>query len=99
MMDEGGLGLFVFLRQADPGLDAEEPGAAGPQFRRGALGMRNPAPGRHPIDRARPDRLDRSETVAVQDLAMKEIGHGGEADMGWGRTSRPAPAGNTIGPI
>jgi hypothetical protein len=82
MMGEGGLGLLVVLRQRHPGLDAEEPGFALAERRRRSLGVNDAAPGRHPVDRARPDRLHRAEAVAVQDLAVEEIGHGGEADMG-----------------
>jgi len=81
MMRKSGIGVFFVLRQADLGLDAEERGAAGPELRRGALGMDDPAPGGHSIDRPRANGLHRSETVAVQDLAVEEIGHSGEADM------------------
>src|SRR2546428_12244617 len=43
--------------------------------------MRNAAAGRHPVDRARPDRLHRPEAVPVQDLPLEQIGDGGEADV------------------
>ena len=43
--------------------------------------MRDAAPGRHPVDVARPDRLHAADAVAMQDLAFEEIGHGGEADV------------------
>jgi hypothetical protein len=46
--------------------------------------MDNPAPRGHPVNRTRADRLDRSEAVAVHDLAVEEIGHCRETDMGMG---------------
>ena len=48
---------------------------------RGAFGMHDAAPGRHPIDGARPDRQRGAEAVAVHDLAVEQIGDGGEPDM------------------
>jgi hypothetical protein len=35
----------------------------------------------HPVDVPRTNRLIRPQTVAVIDLALKEIGHGREADV------------------
>src|SRR5215472_1634828 len=83
-MRKSGIGLFVVLRQADPGLDAEKPSPTGTVLRRRALGMDDATPGGHPIHRPRPDRLDRAQAVAMHDLAVEEIGHGRETDMGVG---------------
>jgi hypothetical protein len=44
--------------------------------------MNDPPPRGHPVDRTRADQLNGTETIAVQDFAVEEIGHGGEADMG-----------------
>ena len=48
---------------------------------RGALGMHDAAPGRHPVDGAGPDRQRGAEAVAMHDLAVEQIGDGGEPDM------------------
>jgi uncharacterized protein DUF2721 len=58
---------------------SREPPAA--QLRRRALGMHDAAPGGHPVDVARANRLHRAEAVAMQDLAFEEIGHRGKADV------------------
>lgn len=81
MVHEGGRDLLPLPGQPDPGLDPEKPGAGGPQLGRRAFGMHDSVPRGHPVDGTGPDRLDRSQTVAVQDLAIKEVGHGSKADM------------------
>src|SRR6185312_13006924 len=68
-----------------------QPRARRPQLRRRALGMDDAAAGGHPIDRAGADRLHAAETVAMHDLALEKIGHGGEADM-WMRPDIEARA-------
>ena len=55
--------------------------ACAAQRRVGALGMGDAAARGHPVDVARDDRLVRAEAVAVQDLALEQVGHGGEADV------------------
>jgi hypothetical protein len=40
--------------------------------------------GRHPIDLARPDRLDEAQAVAVQDFALEQLGQDRQAYMGMG---------------
>src|ERR1700739_4171867 len=50
-------------------------------IRRRTLGVYDAAPGRHPIDRARPDRQRGAETVAMYDLAVEQIGDSGKTDM------------------
>ena len=47
----------------------------------GALGMHDAAAGGHPVDLARPDRHRGAEAVAVHDLAVEQVGDGGEPDM------------------
>src|SRR3546814_19022119 len=47
----------------------------------GAFGMDDATAGHHPVDVARPDRLDHAETVAMDDLALKQVGDGGQPDM------------------
>ena len=71
----------MVARQRDPALDAEQPAAFGAASTR-ALGMDDAAPGAHPVHRAGPDRDLRAERIAVHDLAVEEIGDGGEPDMG-----------------
>src|SRR5207237_5051233 len=79
---EARLGLLFARRQPDPELDARERRSARAQRARRALRMHNAAPGGHPIDVARADRLHRAEAIAMQDLALEEIRHRGEADVG-----------------
>src|ERR1700728_1417707 len=43
--------------------------------------MNDATPRRHPVHRAGPDRHRGAETVAVDDFAVEQIGHGGKADM------------------
>ena len=80
-MRECGRGLLRRLRQRDPGLDAEQAAAAGPERRAGAFGMRDAAAGRHPVHVARHDRLVGAEAVAVLDRAVEQIRDRREADM------------------
>src|ERR1700734_190423 len=47
----------------------------------GALGMHDAAPGGHPVHRAGPDRHRGAEAVAMHDLAVEQVGDGGEPDM------------------
>src|SRR5690348_13448020 len=56
-----------------------------------ALRMDDPAAGAHPVDRARLDRLDRSQTVTVEYLALDQIGDRGEPDMGVRTHVEPLP--------
>src|SRR5712671_4377395 len=44
----------------------------------GALGMYDAAAGGHPVHRAGPDRDGGAEAVAVHDLAVEQVGDGGE---------------------
>jgi len=46
-----------------------------------ALRMHDAAPGCHPVRRAGTDRLQAAQAVAVQDLALEEIGQRGKADV------------------
>src|SRR3954454_23390313 len=50
-------------------------------IRRGALGMHDAAPRRHPVDSAGMDRRLHTEIVAMNDLAIVKVGERGEADM------------------
>src|SRR5580692_388981 len=47
----------------------------------GALGMHDAAAGGHPVHRAGPDRHRGAKTVAMHDLAVEQVGHGGKPDM------------------
>src|SRR5262249_19295490 len=81
MMHERRRDLLFLPGKSDPGLDPEKAGVGGAQLGRRALRMHDAAARGHPVDLTRTDRLNRSETVAVQNLAIKKIGHGGEAYM------------------
>ena len=80
-MAETGRGLLGVGGQRHPGLDPEQLGAGRARLRRSALGMGDTAACSHPVDRAGPDRLQRAETVAVDDLAPDQVGHRGEPDV------------------
>ena len=81
VMGKARRGLLMPPRQPDPELHAVNARALGARRGRRALGMDDAAPGRHPVDRAGADRLDAAEAVAVQDLAVEEIGHRRQPDM------------------
>src|SRR5579871_2967253 len=75
VMKEGGL-LFLFLsRQGHPALDAVDAVAIAPRLLE-AFGMGNAAARRHPVDLASTDRLLAVEAVAMNDLALEQIGDG-----------------------
>jgi hypothetical protein len=46
-----------------------------------ALAVRDAPPGGHPVHVARADRLPAAERVAMEDLAVEQVGDGGEPDM------------------
>ncbi len=81
VMREARLHFLLGRRQRHPHLQAVNGAAGGAQFGAGALGMHDAAPGRHPVDFARLDRRRGAEAVAVHDLAVEQIGDGGEPDM------------------
>lgn len=73
--------VLMRLRQCHPGLDAVEARAG---FARGlwrAFGMGDAAARGHPVHVAGPDYLLAAQAVPVHDLALEQIGHGGQADM------------------
>src|SRR5207302_3667312 len=51
------------------------------QLRRRAFRVRNAAARGHPVDRARLDRLDRADAVAMHELSLEKVGHRREPDM------------------
>ena len=63
-------GLFKFFRQAHPGLETMHfPALAARALE--ALGVRDAAAGRHPVDLPRTNRLFRAQAVAMHDLAVE----------------------------
>src|SRR3546814_9726243 len=70
VMREGGVGLLIRFRQGDPGLDAVDRSTLAPRAFE-PLRMGDAAPGGHPVDLAGPDRLFRSDTVAMHDFAIE----------------------------
>jgi hypothetical protein len=78
---ESGLDLLHVGRQRHPGLDAVHHEAAVALVGGRALGMHDAAPGDHPVDRARADRLHEAQRIPVHDLAREKVGDGGEPDM------------------
>src|ERR1017187_1547051 len=82
-MRERRLDLLIRVRQSDPGLNAVQMIALAPRLFE-AFGMGDAAPRGHPIYFARYNGLFRSQTVAMHDLAIEQIGDGGKPDMGVG---------------
>jgi hypothetical protein len=83
-MDEVGHGLLILGRQGHPALEAEQFRASRAQLLPSPFGMHDAAPGRHPVEFARPDRQLGSERVPVHDLAVEQVGDGRQADVGMG---------------
>src|SRR5262245_2025993 len=81
MMRKGGRSLLAALRQAHPGLNAEQLSARRIATVRAPLRVNDAATRSHPIDFTRLDRLHCPEIVAVHDLAGKQVGHGCKTDM------------------
>lgn len=97
-MVEFRLGFLVFQRECDPQLKPVHAGTGEPQFLWSSFGMHDAASGGHPIDVTRPNRLVRSEAVAVNDLAVEEVRHGREADMRMRAHIDPVTRGEFGGP-
>src|SRR5262245_51419361 len=81
MMRKGGRSLLAALRQAHPGLNAEQLSSRRITGIRGPLRVNDAAASGHPIDLTRLDRLHCPEVVAVHDLAGKQVSHGCKTDM------------------
>ena len=82
MMGEGRRALLMRLGQRRPGLDAEAAGrGACLHLAALALGMDDAAPGRHQVDLAGLDGERRAQAVAMEHLALEQIGDGGEPDV------------------
>src|SRR5690606_37787674 len=73
--------LFQFLWQRYPDLQAIQQAAMSTQVLE-ALGMSNALARSHPVDLARLNCLLGAEAVAMHDLAVEQIGDGGQADVG-----------------
>jgi hypothetical protein len=99
VVHEFGLDFLLRLRQPDPELQAVHPRAGFSQFRAGALGMHDAAPGGHPVDRAGLDRLQRSEAVAMHDLALEQVRHGREVDVRVRPHVEALPGASAAGPM
>src|SRR6185503_11038495 len=88
-MRKAGVHFFTGRRQCDPHLQAVDRLAVDTPFRPRPLGMDDAATRGHPVDFARPDRHCGAEAVAVHDLAVEKIGHGGEPYMRMGTNVEP----------
>ena len=73
--------FLVRLGQRRPGLDAEQPRTHGALLGRCAFRMHDAGPRRHQVELPRLDGNGAAEAVAVHDLAVEQIGHGGEPDV------------------
>ncbi len=62
-------------------MDAGQSATIRSQLGRRPLGMNDAFAGRHPVDLAGPDTLRVAETVAVENFAREQIGHGRQPDM------------------
>ena len=80
-MGEARIDLLLGARHPDPELQAVQRLAVAAVLRRGALGMHDAAPGRHPVHRARMDRGLHPEVVAVDDFTVVKISESREPDM------------------
>jgi len=85
-----GLRLFVGQGKRNPELQAVKPRRLPSLLRGGALGMNDAAPGRHPVEVARANRLERAEAVTVDNLAVEQVRHGGQADVRVRRDVEPS---------
>jgi len=81
MVIEAGGAFFVPHRERNPALDAVHAPSARADLVGPPFGVRDAAPGGHPIHIARPDRLQRSDAVAMKDLAFEQVGDGRESDV------------------
>jgi hypothetical protein len=81
VVGEGRVALLVAARQRHPGLDAGEELRRLARFGGRALGVGDAAAGGHQVQRAGADGQLRAEAVAVHDLAVEQVGRGGEADV------------------
>src|SRR3954463_5198393 len=73
--------FFGIQRQRNPGLQAVQLVALCAQRSAGAFRMRDAAAGRHPVDLARPNRLDYAKTIAMLDFAFEQIRDRGQTNM------------------
>ncbi len=73
--------LLELERQRHPELQAPQARAVGAQLVGRALGVGDAAAGRHPVHLARTDGHDAAEAVAMQDRALEQVAHGGQADV------------------
>ena len=81
MFTKAGVDLLLAVGQRQPGLQAGDRHRRAAQFLRRALGMDDAAARRHQVHVAGRDHHFGAERVAVPDLAVEEIGDGGEPDM------------------
>jgi hypothetical protein len=77
---EARVDLLLAVGQGHPGLNAVH-GAAELAQGLEALGMGDAAAGRHPVDLARADGEVGTDAVLVGDLALEQVGQGGQADV------------------
>src|SRR6516165_5344506 len=80
-MREGRRAFLFGDRQRDPALQTVQHLAFEPTFWTCALGVDNTATGGHPIDLVGADRDQRSQAIAMHDLAGIQTGDGGKSDM------------------
>jgi len=80
MMGKRRIGLLVLFRQRDPRLDAMHRATLGASPLE-PFGVRDAAPGRHPVHFSRKDRLLGAETVAMHDLAREKVRECREPDV------------------
>ena len=83
MVLETGIGLFMFLRQCNPRLNAVHVAPFAPRTLE-ALGVRDATASDHPVHLTRTDRLLGADTVAMHELAREEIRERCEADVRMG---------------
>ena len=84
MMLEARLRSLRGERERDPALNPVHADTGRPRRGTGALGVDDALPCDHPVDVAGKMRLQRAQAVAVIELALEEVGDGGELDVRMG---------------
>jgi hypothetical protein len=88
---ERGRPLLVGERQREPELEPVHRRPARAGGRRRALGVDDPAPCRHQVDRPRLDGLHGAEAVAVHAVPLEQVGHRREPDVRMRGDVEPLP--------
>ena len=81
VMGEERLAFLLIFRQGDPQLQCLQGVPPLAQLWGCALRVNDPLAGGHPIHFVRPDRLDMTEAITMQNFSGKHVSHGCQTDM------------------